>query len=81
MLRLVELALFLMPFVVFVAWRFVAFEGGPSARVIIAAACVLAMLAVLLIWLSQEDALPPGASYEPARLQDGKVIAGHAAPR
>ena len=81
MLRLVELALFLMPFVVFAVWRFVAFEGGPSPRIVIAAACVLAVLAAALIWLSQEDALPPGAGYEPARLQDGKVISGHAAPR
>jgi hypothetical protein len=81
MLRLVELALFLAPFAVFALWRFAAFEGGPSVRVVVGAACVLAMLAGILIWLSQEDALPPGASYEPARLQDGKVVSGHAAPR
>jgi hypothetical protein len=81
MLRLVELALFLAPFVVFALWRFAAIEGGPSVRVVFGAACVLAMLAGILIWLSQEDALPPGANYEPARLQDGKVVSGHAAPR
>lgn len=81
MLRLVELMLFLAPFAVFALWRFAAFEGGPSVRVVVGAACVLAMLAGILIWLSQEDALPPGASYEPARLQDGKVVSGHAAPR
>jgi uncharacterized protein DUF6111 len=81
MLRLVELTLFLAPFAVFALWRFAAFEGGPSVRVVVGAACVLAMLAGILIWLSQEDALPPGANYEPARLQDGKVVSGHAAPR
>jgi hypothetical protein len=81
MLRLVELALFLAPFVVFALWRFAAFEGGPSVRLVVGAACVLAMLAGILIWLSQEEALPPGANYEPARLQDGKVVSGHAAPR
>jgi hypothetical protein len=81
MIRLVELALFIAPFVVFAVWRFAAMEGGPSVRVVIGAACVLAMLAGILMWLSQEDSLPPGTTYEPARLQDGKVISGHAAPR
>lgn len=81
MLRLVELALFLTPFAVFVVWRFLAFEGGPSVRVVVGLACVLAVLAGALIWLSRDDSLPPGASYEPARLQDGRIIAGHAAPR
>jgi hypothetical protein len=81
MLRLVELTLFLAPFVVFAVWRFAALEGGPSVRVVVGAACVLALLAGTLIWLSQEDALPPGVSYEPPRLQDGKVISAHGAPR
>ena len=81
MLRLVELALFLAPFVAFAVWRFMAVEGGPPVSVVVGAACVLALLAGALIWLSQEDALPPGASYEPARLEDGKIVSGHAAPR
>ena len=79
MLRLVELALFVAPFVLFALWRFMAVEGGPSARFVAVAACVLALLAGALIWLSQDEALPPGATYEPARLQGGKVVSGHAA--
>ena len=81
MLRLVELALFLAPFLFFAAWRFMALEGGPPVRLVVGAACVLALLAGALIWLSHEAALPPGAAYEPARLQDGKIVSGHAAPR
>ena len=80
MLRLVELALLLAPFILFALWRFMAIEGGPSVRVVAVAACVLALLAGALIWLSQDEALPPGATYEPARLQDGKIVSGHAAP-
>ena len=80
MLRLVELALFLAPFVLFALWRFMAVEGGPSVRFVAVAACVIALLAGALIWLSQDEALPPGATYEPARLQDGKIVSGHAAP-
>ena len=81
MLRFVELALFLAPFVAFAVWRFMAVEGGPPVSVVVGVACVLALLASALIWLSQENALPPGASYEPPRLEDGKMVAGHAAPR
>ena len=81
MLRLVELALFLTPFAVFIVWRFLAFEGGPSARVVVGAACVLALLAGALVWLSTEDSLPPGTSYAPAQFQDGKVVAGHGVTR
>ncbi len=80
MLRLAELALFLTPFVVFAVWRFSAVEGGPSVRLVVGAACLLAVLAGILVWLSHDDALQPGVSYQPARLQDGKVISGHGAP-
>ena len=79
MLRLVELALFLAPFILFALWRFMAVEGGPSVRIVAIAACVLALLAGALIWLSQDEALPPGATYEPARLQNGKIVSGRAA--
>ncbi|HET7881867.1 MAG TPA: DUF6111 family protein [Acetobacteraceae bacterium] len=81
MLRLVELALFLAPFAAFAAWRFLATEGGPSTSLVVAAACVLALLAAALLWLSQDKALAPGADYEPARLEQGKVVFGPADPQ
>jgi Family of unknown function (DUF6111) len=81
MLRLVEVALFIAPFVAFAVWRFMAIEGGPPVSLVVGAACVLAVLASALIWLSQENTLPPGDSYEPPRLENGKIVSGHAAPR
>ena len=81
MLRLVELALFLSPFVFFAIWRAVGTDGGPSMRLVVAAACVLALLAGTLVWLSLHQALPPGTAYAPARLEDGRIVAGHGAPR
>jgi hypothetical protein len=78
MVRAVELALFLAPIALFLVWRFMSQEEGPSLRVVVGAACVVAVLAGALVWLSREHALPPGASYEPARLHDGRVISGHA---
>jgi hypothetical protein len=80
MLRLAELALFIVPFATFAAWRVMG-KDGPSVRLLVAAACVLMVLAGVLVWLSQDEALPPGAAYEPARLQDGQVVSGHAVPR
>jgi hypothetical protein len=81
MLRLVELALFLAPFAVFIVWRFMAMEGGPSTGLVIGAVCVLIALTGVLIWLSQEDVVPPGTTYEPAHLEDGRIVPGHNAPR
>ena len=81
MLRFVELALFLSPFVFFAIWRAVGTDGGPSMRLVVAAACVLALLAGTLVWLSLDQALPPGTAYAPARMEDGRIVAGHGAPR
>jgi hypothetical protein len=81
MLRFVELALFLSPFVFFAIWRAVGTDGGPSMRLVVAAACVLALLAGTLVWLSLHQALPPGTAYAPARMEDGRIVAGHGAPR
>ena len=82
MLRLVELALFLAPFALFAVWRLLAKDGGrPSPRLVIGAACLVALLAGGLIWLSQEDTVPGGRRYEPARFQDGKIVSGQTAPR
>jgi hypothetical protein len=81
MLRFVELALFLSPFVFFAIWRAVGTDGGPSMRLVVAAACVLALLAGTLVWLSLDQALPPGTAYAPARLEDGRIVAGHGAQR
>jgi len=79
MLRLVELGLFLAPFVLFIAWRLTATDTGPSLRLLVGAICVLIAVAGALVWLSEDAALPPGATYAPARFQDGRIIPGHAA--
>jgi hypothetical protein len=81
MLRLVELALFLAPFAIFIAWRWLAPGSGPSLWVMVGAVCVLAVLVGLLIWLSEDASLPPSADYVPAHLRDGHIVSGHAAPR
>jgi len=76
MLRLAELALFLAPFAAFLLWRFAGIEAGPSTRMVVGAACLLAVLAAVLVWLSEYQALPPGP-YSPARMEDGQITSGH----
>jgi hypothetical protein len=65
----------------FILWRLTAASGGPSWPVLIGAACVLALLAAMLVWLHQERALPAGTAYVPAELQDGRIVPGRAGPR
>jgi hypothetical protein len=81
MLRLVELALFLSPFAIFAAWRFVGTGSGPPLRLVIGAACVVIVLAALMVWLGEDRAIPPGASYAPPRLENGHIISGHGVPQ
>ena len=73
--------LFLAPFAAVIAWRLSLGVGGPPLSLLIGAACALALLAVALVWLSQDRALPPGTTYVPAQLKDGRIVPGHAAPR
>jgi Family of unknown function (DUF6111) len=56
-------------------------ERGPSIQLVAVTACVVVLLIGAMIWLSQEAALPPGTTYAPAQLENGRVIPGHAAPR
>jgi hypothetical protein len=48
--------------------------------VLIAAACAVIVMTAMLVWLSQQRAIVPGAAYVPAQLQDGRIVPGHAAP-
>lgn len=81
MLRLVELALFLSPFLAFGAWRYFSSEPGPSIRVLIAAVCVVVVLAAALMWLGEDRAISPHDAYAPARYENGHIIAGHGVPQ
>ena len=80
-MRFAEIALLLLPFAVFVAWRVLtpAASGPPRMLVIAVLGSVLAM-AVLLFVLWYEEAEPPGIGYVPARLENGRVIPERIAP-
>jgi len=80
-MRFIEIALFLAPFIVFAVWRMTTPLAVPSPRLIAASAVALVLLLASLLWLHQEGAVPPGESYVPATLQDGRVVPAHGAPR
>lgn len=80
MLRLVELFLFLSPFVAFVLWRLMVPARGPSFGVVLVAVAILVLMAGALFWFSQQQMLPGDASYAPAQFHDGRLTPGHGQP-
>jgi hypothetical protein len=51
--------------------------GWASRHVVAASAALLVLLIAGLLWFHQQGALPSGATYVPATLQNGRVIEGH----
>ena len=79
MLRLVELALFLLPFAAVRRLAVLGVRAGPSIRVVAAAACVAIVLAAGSDLVRAEDRAHV-ASATPmcrARFENGHIIAGH----
>jgi hypothetical protein len=79
MLRLSELALLVSPFLLFGVWRLAAAYGLPSTTAVAVAAGALLVMLGALLWFGEERALPPGAAYVPARLENGHIVPGHGA--
>lgn len=78
-MRWAELALFLVPFVLFAAWRLSAALARP-ALVWGAVAVVLALVAGTVFYgLSRR--VPPTDTYVPARIVDGKIVPGQGVPK
>lgn len=80
-MRFVELILFATPFLAFVAWRVLAPDRGPPRALVFGVAGGMLLLLGLLLVLWREDAEPPGAGYEPTRIENGHVVPGRVLPR
>ncbi len=77
-MRWAELALFLVPFVLYAAWR----VAAAQARVALAFGAVAVALAVFaagMIWFDVSRKLSPAQTYVPARIVGGEIVPGHAA--
>ncbi len=78
MTRLLEIMLFLMPFIGFAAWRTVAPSGRMPAGLIAGFGGVVLLLLALLLTLWRFDAADGNRPYVPAQIKDGRVVPGHA---
>ena len=79
-MRFAEIALLLLPFAVFVAWRVLAPAAGPPRVLVIGVTGAVAVIVVLLLVFWYEEAEPPGAGYVPAQLENGRVLPSRVAP-
>ena len=79
MIRLAELAVFLVPLAAFGLWRVAVARGldGPAPRQLGAILVGLLTLAAVLVFLAGRERLPPGR-YVPAEVRDGRIVPGHA---
>ena len=79
MLRLLEFALFLMPFVAYGVWLW---SGRRFTRELwwgtMGSMFVLLMAAA---WLELSQAVPPGLEYVPAHVENGRLVPGHSVRR
>jgi hypothetical protein len=79
-IRVIEILLFLAPFVLFAAWR-VFLPGvavGPKHIAVFGIALVICF--ALLFWMRQQDAEPSGATYVPAELHGREIVPPRAEP-
>ena len=80
-MRFVEIALFALPFVIFLVWRLLLPGAGPSRQLVISFGVGVVAVAIMLLWFRNEETAPPGALYVPARQEDGRIIPGHMVPQ
>lgn len=78
-MRWVEVALFLAPLALYAVWRFAAIVARPA--LVWGAVAIVLMLAAGTVFFALSRRAPAGDVYVPARIEDGRIIAGHGVPR
>ena len=79
MLRLLEIALFLLPFVGYGLWLW---QGRRYTHRLLWGTLGLMLATVMTAaWLELSGAIPPDMGYVPPHVQDGRVVPGHALRR
>jgi protein-S-isoprenylcysteine O-methyltransferase Ste14 len=74
MSRIIEIVLFLTPFVGFFTWRLLFPSPLPPSWLIYGLAGFVGLLLLGLLWVWHIDASDANQSYVPAELRDGRVI-------
>jgi len=76
-MRWAEVALFLVPFALYAAWRVSAVVARPS--LVWGALAVAIALGAWTVWFGLSRGVPPNEAYVPARIEGGRIVPGHAA--
>jgi hypothetical protein len=72
--RIIEIVLFLTPFLTFAAWRLLFPSPMPPLWMVGSLAGFVVLLVLALFWLRHIDAGDAHEAYVPARLIDGQVV-------
>jgi hypothetical protein len=78
--RLIEILMFLTPFVGFAVWRLFLPSDRLPVWLVAGAACFVLLMLISLAWLRARDAADGNQAYVPAQLREGRIVPGHAAP-
>ncbi|HEY4041191.1 MAG TPA: DUF6111 family protein [Rhodopila sp.] len=80
MSRIIEIVLFLTPFLAFATWRLVVPSPAPPPWLIYALAGAVALLLLGLLWTRHFDAGDANDAYVPAKLIGGRVVPAQRTP-
>jgi hypothetical protein len=78
--RIIEIVLFLTPFLAFAAWRLFFPSPVPPLWMVCSLAGFVVLMVLALFWLRHVDAGDADKAYVPARLTDGHVVPAQRGP-
>ena len=78
---LVEFLLFLAPFAAYALWRRLNPGAEPGRGVVWLGLAGLGLAMAGAVWYGLSVSMEPGTVYVPARMEDGRIVPGHAEPR
>lgn len=78
--RIIELALFLTPFLGFAAWRLLFPAPSPPLWLVAGLSGFMVLMLVALIWLWAADLGDAGLPYVPDELRNGRVVTHPGSP-
>jgi hypothetical protein len=79
--RIIEIVLFLTPFLTFAAWRLWFPSPVPPLGMVYGLATFVVLMLVALFWFRQVDAGGAHETYVPAKVIDGRVVPAERVPQ
>jgi hypothetical protein len=85
-ITLIEIASFLLPFLLFFIWRWQSgseekLTATPALRLAFAGAALAVIAMIVMVVIDASSAGHEGDQYVPPRVVDGRVVPGHFVPR